>query len=58
MAMRVQVELRARNLYFGTIDGIMNSGTASALRQFQRGRGLRESGVMDNATLGALGITC
>ena len=43
---------------FGTIDGIMNSGNVSALRQFQRGRGLRESGVMDNATLGALGITC
>lgn len=57
VAMRAQVELRARGFYNGPVDGIMSSGTASALRQFQQSR-LPQSGVLDNATLAALGINC
>jgi peptidoglycan hydrolase-like protein with peptidoglycan-binding domain len=58
MGMRAQVELRALGLYSGPIDGIMGEGTRSALRQYQRSRRLTETGALDNATLGAMGIPC
>jgi His-Xaa-Ser repeat protein HxsA len=58
MAMRVQVELRAKGFYTGTIDGYMTEATKGALRRFQQSRRLSETGVMDNATLAALGVSC
>ena len=54
---RVQRELRARKLYFGPLDGRMSSDTGTALRRFQRAKGLEAHGEANLATLRALGIS-
>jgi len=41
----------------GTFDGVWGPGTESAVIKFQQGRGLPATGVLDTATLSALGIT-
>jgi hypothetical protein len=51
---QVQSKLKSLGLYAGAIDGQVGTGTLSALRQFQRIRGLPESGALDAATLAAL----
>ena len=51
----LQVALRANGLYVGDIDGLRGPGTGSALRAFQRRRGLRPDGVAGLRTRRALG---
>jgi peptidoglycan hydrolase-like protein with peptidoglycan-binding domain len=41
----------------GGADGIFGSGTASAVMAFQKARGIRATGVVDQATAEALGLT-
>jgi peptidoglycan hydrolase-like protein with peptidoglycan-binding domain len=49
-----QIRLAELNLYSGAIDGQMGSATLTALKTFQRVRGLPESGALDAATSTAL----
>ena len=51
----LQVALKANGLYSGDIDGVRGPGTASAVRTFQRRRGLSADGVAGNRTRRALG---
>jgi murein DD-endopeptidase MepM/ murein hydrolase activator NlpD len=51
----LQVALKARGLYAGSVDGDMGRGTAAALRRFQRRNGLAANGVPGRATRLALG---
>jgi murein DD-endopeptidase MepM/ murein hydrolase activator NlpD len=51
----LQVTLRARGLYGGTIDGIKGPRTTAAVRRFQRRRGLAPDGVVGPRTRAALG---
>jgi len=41
----LQVGLRARGLYAGTVDGVLGAGTEQAVRRFQRRAGLAADGV-------------
>jgi len=50
----LQVTLRARGLYHGTIDGIKGPMTTNAVRRFQRRRGLVVDGIVGPQTLRAL----
>ena len=56
VAMRAQLELKRLGHYNGAIDGIVGPDTQNALRRFQLSQNLAQSGVLDNATLGKLGI--
>jgi murein DD-endopeptidase MepM/ murein hydrolase activator NlpD len=51
----LQVTLRARGLYHGTIDGIAGSGTEAAVRRFQRRAHIAVDGVVGSQTRRALG---
>jgi peptidoglycan hydrolase-like protein with peptidoglycan-binding domain len=51
-----QETLRGLGYPSGTIDGVLGSGTATALRAFQRRQGLRTTGRANPETLAALGI--
>jgi LysM repeat protein len=54
----LQVALRSKGMYFGTIDGLAGPMTAKGLRSFQRAAGLPvtgELGPRTRARLGALG---
>jgi murein DD-endopeptidase MepM/ murein hydrolase activator NlpD len=51
----LQVTLRARGLYGGTIDGLTGPQTQSAVRAFQRRAGLPATGGLDTQTRSALG---
>ena len=51
----VQVALRAKGLYEGTVDGVAGPGTRSAVRAFQSRAGLPADGVAGPQTLAALG---
>lgn len=51
----LQVGLRGRGLYVGTVDGVLGPGTESALRRFQRRKGLVADGVPGPRTRKALG---
>lgn len=51
----LQVGLRARGLYGGTVDGVLGPGTKGALRRFQRSAGLVADGVPGPRTRKALG---
>jgi murein DD-endopeptidase MepM/ murein hydrolase activator NlpD len=51
----VQVGLRARGLYSGTIDGIAGPATSAAVRSLQRRHGLTVDGIAGPQTLRALG---
>jgi peptidoglycan hydrolase-like protein with peptidoglycan-binding domain len=51
----LQVGLRARGLYEGTIDGVLNASTTRAVRRLQRRAGLPVDGVVGPRTRRALG---
>lgn len=51
----LQVGLKGRGLYAGTVDGVLGPGTESALRRFQRRKGLAADGVPGPRTRKALG---
>jgi murein DD-endopeptidase MepM/ murein hydrolase activator NlpD len=51
----LQVGLRQRGFYAGTVDGVMGSGTAAAIRRLQQKRGLVVDGVAGAQTRRALG---
>src|SRR3954453_18305089 len=51
----VQVALRAKGLYSGTVDGVAGPGTRAAVRSLQRRAGISVDGVPGPQTLGALG---
>jgi murein DD-endopeptidase MepM/ murein hydrolase activator NlpD len=51
----LQVGLRARGLYPGTVDGVLGPGTQQALRRFQRHVGLAPDGVPGPRTRKAMG---
>ena len=51
-----QAMLRARGVDPGPIDGQWGPRTAQAVQQFQRDQGLEATGVLDDATLAALGF--
>lgn len=56
VVMRVQLELKARGLYAGPIDGRLTDDVRNSIRAFQIIQRLRETGAMDNETLAKLGI--
>ena len=51
----LQVGLRARGVYAGTVDGVLGPGTEQALRRFQRRAGLPPDGVPGARTRKAMG---
>jgi murein DD-endopeptidase MepM/ murein hydrolase activator NlpD len=51
----LQVALRARGVYAGTVDGVLGPGTAAAVRSFQLSAGLVPDGVARRQTRLALG---
>jgi murein DD-endopeptidase MepM/ murein hydrolase activator NlpD len=51
----LQVTLRARGVYGGTIDGVRGPGTVRAVRAFQRRAGLLADGIVGRRTRAALG---
>jgi murein DD-endopeptidase MepM/ murein hydrolase activator NlpD len=51
----LQVGLRARGFYSGTVDGVLGAGTEDALRRFQQRKGLAADGVPGPQTRRALG---
>src|SRR3954454_17632500 len=51
----VQVALRAKGLYSGTVDGFAGAGTRGAVRSLQRRVGISVDGVPGPQTLSALG---
>src|SRR5918996_4327970 len=51
----LQVGLQARGFYGGTIHGLTTAETRSAVRRFQRSRGLRADGIAGPSTRAALG---
>jgi murein DD-endopeptidase MepM/ murein hydrolase activator NlpD len=51
----LQVGLRARGFYAGTVDGVLGPGTERAVRRFQRRAGLSPDGVPGARTRKAMG---
>ena len=51
----LQVGLRARGVYRGTVDGVLGLGTQTALRRFQERAGLVPDGALGRRTRAALG---
>jgi peptidoglycan hydrolase-like protein with peptidoglycan-binding domain len=51
----LQVGLRAKRLYTGTVDGVAGPGTTDAVRRLQRRAGLVVDGIAGPATRAALG---
>ena len=56
IVMRVQLELKAKQLFAGPIDGRITQELRDAIRAFQILQRLPETGTMDNLTLAKLGI--
>ncbi len=54
---QIQTKLKALGYYTGSVDGIFGSATQSAVRSFQRDKGLTVDGIAGPKTLSALGIT-
>ena len=48
--LEAQIELHRRGFSCGSIDGVFGAQTAGALRAFQRGAGIAETGQLDAAT--------
>lgn len=53
---RAQSRLRELGYYRGPVDGDFGRGSRAALARFQRDRGLRPTGSLDERTLRALRI--
>ena len=53
----IQTKLKNWGYYDGAVDGIFGSGTAEAVRYFQRKNGLTADGIVGPATLKALGMS-
>jgi hypothetical protein len=51
----LQVALRARGFYAGTVDGLSGPATSAAVMRFQHRAGLAETGIADARTRRALG---
>jgi peptidase M23-like protein/putative peptidoglycan binding protein len=51
----LQVGLRQKGLYAGTVDGVLGGGTVAAVRSLQRHAGIRVDGVPGAQTRNALG---
>ena len=49
-----QKELKDRGYYSGPIDGVIGAATQSALRAYQRDRGLKVTGRLDSSTIRSL----
>jgi hypothetical protein len=56
LAVDVQRALRSRGYYYGSVDGIIGSGSRSAIRAYQRDRGLAITGRIDRDLLRSLRI--
>ena len=54
---KIQTVLQREGYYKGAIDGIFGSGTETAVRAYQRAKGLAVDGVVGPATLKAMGLT-
>ncbi len=54
--MRVQISLTSLGLYSGSIDGVLNPDTKTALKLFQTVKGIEADGLMSTPTLNALGV--
>jgi peptidoglycan hydrolase-like protein with peptidoglycan-binding domain len=52
----VQARLRTLGFYSGAVDGVWGEGTAVAIENFQRARGLQPDGQLGPATVTALGV--
>lgn len=52
----IQSRLRAWGYYSGSVDGIYGSGTAEAVKAFQRKNGLTPDGIAGPATLTKIGL--
>jgi peptidoglycan hydrolase-like protein with peptidoglycan-binding domain len=54
---RVQIALLAQDCYSGPINGTVGAGLRSALRKFQKARGLEITGTITPSTLDALMVS-
>ncbi|WP_133032488.1 peptidoglycan-binding protein [Sphingomonas sp. PP-CE-1G-424] len=54
---RVQIALMAQDLYSGAVDGVVGPALRSALRKFQKARGLDVTGTITPPTLDALMVS-
>ncbi|MBE2993824.1 peptidoglycan-binding protein [Sphingomonas sp. CFBP 13603] len=54
---RVQIALKAQDLYSGAVDGVVRPALRSALRKFQKARGLDVTGTITSPTLDALMVS-
>jgi peptidoglycan hydrolase-like protein with peptidoglycan-binding domain len=52
----VQARLRTLGFYGGAVDGVWGEGTAVAIENFQRARGLQVDGQLGPATVTAMGL--
>ena len=57
MVVRVQAALMRLGYYEGDIDGLLGPRTRAAITEYQKGKGLRQTGRMDTETLTRLGIS-
>jgi peptidoglycan hydrolase-like protein with peptidoglycan-binding domain len=56
LKLRVQLELKTRDVYAGRADGKMTQEVRDAIRGFQAVQNLNGTGTMDNQTLAKLRI--
>lgn len=54
--MRVQMALTQQNLYHGKVSGTLDTATKKSLKQFQKSKGLPQTGLMTTETLNGLGV--
>jgi peptidoglycan hydrolase-like protein with peptidoglycan-binding domain len=52
----VQARLQGLGFYGGAVDGVWGEGTAVAIQNFQRGRGLQPDGQLGPSTITAMGL--
>jgi len=52
-----QRQLKQKGLYSGSINGVMDSKTETAIRKYQQSNGLSVTGQLDQDTLNSLGIS-
>jgi peptidoglycan hydrolase-like protein with peptidoglycan-binding domain len=52
-----QVRLHGLGMYTGTTNGLWDQATQTAVERFQQNRGLPPSGLLDPATLAAMGLS-